>query len=144
MRLPRDDPLILTSYSLFQMATQPTSSAYTAGPWYLDSTGKTDLEFGYAQGMIRVFSAAHRPIASLELSEFDMFHKKRRGIDPQRDAEQAANARLIAAAPDLLAALKGVIDFADVDEEFDHDRNGCDGCVLCDARNAIEKAEIAA
>ena len=54
---------------------------------------------------------------------------------------KAANARLIAAAPDLLAALKAMIDVADDDAVFDHDRNGCDNCILCDARRAAAKAE---
>jgi hypothetical protein len=133
---------LFTSFTLLKMATQPTSPAFTAGPWYLDSTGKTELEFGYAQSVIRVFSADHRRIASLELSEFDMFDKKRRGIDPRWDAEQSANACLMTAAPDLLAALKGMVDCADNDEVFDHDSNGCDDCILCDARKAIAKAEL--
>jgi hypothetical protein len=101
------------------MSTQPTTSPaqHAAGPWYLDSTGKTELEFGYAQGMIRIVSADHRLIGSLELSKFDMFDKKRRGIDPRWDAEQAANARLIAAAPDLLKACEQACDWFSEDDE---------------------------
>ena len=60
----------------------------------------------------------------------------------QHDGEGVpANARLIAAAPDLLAALSGLVDVQPESETLDHDLNGCDGCALCSARQAIAKAK---
>ena len=56
-------------------------------------------------------------------------------------AARIANARLIAAAPDLLAALSGLVDVQPESETLEHDLNGCDGCALCSARQAIAKAK---
>lgn len=53
-----------------------------------------------------------------------------------RTPENAANARLIAAAPDMLAALK---ELADDDACGDHCSNSCKWCA---ARAAIAKAEV--
>ena len=50
---------------------------------------------------------------------------------------------LFAAAPDLLAALQGMIDTLDESEVIDHDFHGHDNdgtCQLCNARTAIAKA----
>lgn len=96
-----------------------TSSEHTPGPytWY-----ETD------EGLCRVFPVAGGLIVA-ECSVRNPFC-----------AEQRANARLFAAAPDLLAALQAIAD---------HDFNNCDGITPADcmenmretARAAIAKAK---
>lgn len=57
--------------------------------------------------------------------------------------EVAANARLIAAAPKLLSALKGLSDSIDMEQEFEHqlDCDDPESCSLCIARKAISEVE---
>jgi hypothetical protein len=59
--------------------------------------------------------------------------------------EQAENdADLFAAAPELLEALKALLDCQSEKIMFEHSMDDCggvDGCILCQARAAIAKAE---
>jgi len=84
-------------------------SAYTPSPWTIDN----GAIYG-TRGLIRPF------VASVE--------------DDHNDGETAANARLIASAPDMLEALQNLVDYlgADVDNGLDE--------LLTKARTAIEKA----
>ena|SRR5690242_12179092 len=104
------------------------TAKHTPGPWH----HKHD---DYAKNVINVEADGHIPICRLT------------GIASARN-DGEANARLIAAAPELLAALKAVTDDA---EQAIKDIGGCDhsvGICCCDiignvehARTAIAKAE---
>ena len=93
-------------------------STHTPGPWRAE--GPDDEPYG----AIGVFAGSH---LVCELWQDD-------APVPEYNAEQWANARLIAAAPDLLHALKGVI--------ANHCANDKIFCGTCtDARRVIAKAE---
>jgi hypothetical protein len=104
--------------------TQGTTQAHTPGPWYA---------LGQA---VNVDRAGLEGLASIAKAH------QRRGTDsvPITKAEAEANARLIAAAPDLLAALRGVADgslcFCGGEGEESGHRTFCTV-----ARAAIAKAE---
>jgi len=50
-----------------------------------------------------------------------------------------ARLNLAADAPDLLTALRDLIDEADSDEVHDHERTGCDDCPFCRAKALTAK-----
>ncbi len=91
-------------------------SAHTPGPWRVD---------------------AHRQVVTVDYSERTGMSKL---IAPTHDgmprAEQEANARLIAAAPDMLALLKLFVADCEAGHEFAFDS-------LAAAREVIAKAEAA-
>lgn len=71
-----------------------TNAKHTPGPW-LVSRGKYDEHRGYPHGTVR-----HNGIIICGLPPVDRL--------PRREGEEAANARLIAAAPALLAACEAL------------------------------------
>lgn len=95
------------------------SPAYTARPWFVDDQSR------YAKLCIK-------PIPGPIVCDI---------CPMESDDETQANARLIAAAPKLFAALQALVDLADDDEVFDHDMSGCEDCCLCEARRAIAEVE---
>lgn len=105
-------------------------SKHTTGPWVFDpeNTGQTyDVGYGIysypdPQGW------AGPTVAQIPLRSC--------GRVPVSEEEAKANARLIAAAPDLLAALKALIE---TDRHDLTDKRPCDSCSA--ARAAIAKAE---
>lgn len=103
------------------MPTPTTSPAHTAGPWLLtpQESGRWEIHLADLSPIATVGDGLHE-------GDYDV-------------AE--ANACLIAAAPDLLAALKGMIEVADEGEVMDHDVSGCDDCALCTARKTVAVAE---
>ena len=94
--------------------------AHTPGPWHIDTE----------DGGARILDDDELIIAGIY------------GFSaPDRDGQEDANARLIAAAPDLLAALKGLLEsIQDVERETNTMYGTLDGA-LADARAAIAKAE---
>ena len=107
-------------------------SEHTPGPWNVDdSLARDGGEFGIAI-LAPYGRMQHVRIADMPPGEVG--------------DETRANATLIAAAPDLLAALRGLLDSlcdSDIDDLEDHDLGqGHDaaGCVLCEARAAIARA----
>ena len=90
-------------------------AAHTPGPW--------QIEWNVAQGGEGHYITDSKDMAELSRIAAVLFHD-------DADGETRANARLLAAAPDLLAALIGVVKVADrATVEFDA------------ARAAIAKAE---
>ncbi len=63
--------------------------------------------------------------------------------DEQNPVMIGVNCRLIAKAPELLAALKGLSDSIDMEQEFEHqlDCEDPESCTLCIARKAISEVE---
>jgi hypothetical protein len=94
---------------------------HTPGPWKADITPRTGNYAG-----------------SFSVEADGLVVCGRAGV-PNRASESAANARLIAAAPDLLAALKLILPIAEsyLKKAPGHPDNG----KLADARDAIAKAE---
>ncbi len=92
--------------------------SHTPGPWVID-------EF-YTQGGFYKIRAADSALCHVHSFTEDG------GLPTE---EESANARLIAAAPELLEACKGVYD----EHEHDHDRTTCWVCTKL--RAAIAKAE---
>jgi hypothetical protein len=84
---------------------------HTPGPWRLDNGAK------YVSGGFRVLARSTRPKPNhAATGEIQIAFPPPHGIDGEK--EQEANARLIAAAPDLLEALEMVRD-ADNDRAAD-------------------------
>lgn len=79
------------------MPTQPTTAQHTPGPWKINSVYQTlvDAPSGACGGS--------RLICSTEVG-----NKNGDAYDWQIDQQNAANARLIAASPDLLAQLRNI------------------------------------
>ena len=104
--------------------------AHTPGPWELWFSEDSDN-----RGAFVVRGGSKEPHGT------DMVIAKRDIGTPNGD-EGEANARLIAAAPELLDALKALREFAlneDVSVECD---DSCElGCIFCAAKAAIAKAE---
>lgn len=99
-------------------------SAHTAGPWHMGAgNGAGGVFPEYGRTRLENGGTALYPIAQVN-----------RGWN---DAEDDANARLIAAAPDLLAALQALVGEADLGE-LDHDDDTRE--LLDNARAAIERA----
>ena len=93
---------------------------HTPGPWKIEKTDESDV-FKYAyiydkRGL--VVGTVDMPTAPTEITA----------------PEAKENAQLIAAAPDLLEALKDIL--ADYERRWDIDE-----CIVNSARNAINKAE---
>lgn len=109
-------------------------SQHTPGPWVKALTGQ-------------VMHSYSQPIAIAQQSAANMVAGVFDDVSGGRDVADA-NARLIAAAPDLLAALEKMVAVHDEPCRFDH--NGycqshyldhqVDGCLVQIARDAIKKA----
>lgn len=107
------------------MSTQTSkSSAHTPAPWHLYD-GDADW--------LHVCDADQHWLADIGISNDG-------DVDPE---ESDANAHLIAAAPELLAALKTLSDSMCMAEEAEHllECDDAKSCSLCIARAAIAKAE---
>jgi hypothetical protein len=85
-------------------------STFTPGPWVAEDHSVTDLEDGLA--VIAVFPEHPRDTPTRGMVAWLGDH----GANFQAPETRAANARLIAAAPDLLAALKALLDKADLND----------------------------
>lgn len=93
------------------------STQHTPGPWYIEK--RTDME-GY-------WITIPAPIGRKVIAEIDT------GFDEPWDSQQHANARLIATAPELLAALRLIAD-----------THASDGALMTSAaRQKIARAAIA-
>lgn len=101
------------------------SAKHTPGPW--------DYFVGNAngRGLIRVETAASAATAGVHVASL------------ARGGNSEANARLIAAAPELLEALENMVgtgaQFEDYCDDSEHDAES--RCVFCIARAAIAKVE---
>lgn len=105
---------------------QAATSKHTAGPWtchsgevYVD--GPTVFPKGNDNG-IRIALMDREPTT------------------PTTPCERDANARLIAAAPELLAALRSFVE-AEQDAHWEEQAHDVKGCRYCEAVAAIAKAE---
>ena len=93
-------------------------STHTPGPWHVSQKPGAVGAISHANGFI-CFPCAPRKVSEERQPDecwLDMFHR----TQPGRDAvasEQDANARLIASAPDLLQACRGILD--DLYEHYD-------------------------
>ena len=106
--------------------TEATSPAHTPTPWIIQGF---DLWISAADGMTQI-------------CDLDTDYQKDYGRKLTKK-ERAANARLIAAAPKLLSALKGLSDDIGMAEDFEHqlDCQDPESCTLCIARKVIAEAE---
>jgi hypothetical protein len=109
-----------------------TTSEHTPGPWAIDDYGAIRADMPNDDGCVEV---AHRIYSPLGL---DYGNVRTR---PMTLIEAQANARLIAAAPDLLEAIEGMIEwFVEADEYADYEELE----TVKVARKAIAKAKGAA
>lgn len=103
-------------------------SKHTPGPWIV-----IDGNFVYAEDKTK-------PVKGVNGARFaNRFSARIEGIRTPNE-EIAANARLIAAAPDLLAALEGILEHV---EGMDLERHGGAQCTLCHAYRMIGHSAIA-
>lgn len=72
------------------MSTSPSDKSSTPGPWTTRDTHDNSTEISSEHFSGRVLATVHAPVV----------------MNSDNDHEEAANARLIASAPDLLAALQ--------------------------------------
>ncbi len=117
-------------------------SGFTPGPWVPRRAVKPDNTGGYDWAIIA-------PDKAIVAECFEVVDWAENGVDfDTRPVE--ANARLIAAAPDLLEALQAVVGqmpFTGNESEYELVQAGCDPTearVLSNAFNAIAKANGAA
>lgn len=99
------------------VADMAKQAKHTAGPWFVDRRG------GDINAIDILASGGGVPIANV-------------CVEKELSAEDRANARLIAAAPDLLAALKHIRSMHCTREGYYQDKIGA----MHQARLAIEKA----
>lgn len=111
------EPDMTNSENSQVMADDQTKGSHTPGPWQAIRDGKREL---YEIGVKR------------EIVGFRLVAQVHFGFHEPTESQQHANARLIAAAPELLAALKAM------------DTALCDGFDTQAARMAGRKALIAA
>jgi hypothetical protein len=98
---------------------------HTPGPWLIDPEHSADVDA--ASGALAIASAWDRDAKHI---------RNNRDLSAPREEECIANARLIAAAPDLLVALYNLVELCD--DVFVKPKE-CDN--LTAARAAIAKAE---
>jgi dTDP-4-dehydrorhamnose reductase len=108
---------------------------HTPGPW--EVTQRSAGEWGSA-GQWGV--AAHYLDRGGQRRRIAMCGSPRTYSNPELDAEDRANARLIAAAPDLLAALRAMVALDECEAHFEEAYER----ILPEARAAIAKATGAA
>lgn len=98
-----------------------TMNAYTKGPWsiYDDGPGGSDVILAHING-----------------DNYDIAYISNDEIDGRPENERAANARLIASAPDLLQMVRNLVDLASVRGRLDDYK-----ALIADARSLIAKAE---
>lgn len=100
--------------------------AYTPGPWSVLNVRDSDSDIGRA--LVIIDTKTGGGIAQVSR------HSRRLG-------DTDGNARLLAAAPELLATLREVLDIGYIDEEVDADADTFAGRVKARARAAIAQAE---
>jgi hypothetical protein len=110
-----------------QVKENRTSPAHTPAPWII-------------QGCYLWISGDD---GETQICDLDTDYQKDYGRK-LTEKERAANARLIAAAPKLLSALKGLSDSIGMAEAFEHqlDCQDPESCPLCIARTVIAEAEV--
>lgn len=119
----------------------PTQAAeqgagHTAGPWRVDVNGGEDWSVDYdgpSSQYMTICGGRRAPVAfAVEPNAF-------------RDGEIEANARLIAAAPELLEALKAAIGALEFSQDYHRDLGNEDQAFAADrldaARSAIARAQ---
>ena len=89
-----------------------TNLAHTPGPWILAHSGYANSPFVIFAGPVRPDFRSTFPLSGVNFIA-EIFHD-----ESEQHEEQAANARLIAAAPDLVTALGALCDACDL---FVHD-----------------------
>jgi hypothetical protein len=102
-------------------------AAHTPGPWIAGT-------FSSVVGIPVVATPIGRAIAAVHCFPGNAPHAR------EFNAVAAANARLIAAAPDLLAALRRLASPANFSEESLSSHSDDCRCCICEARAAIMKA----
>ncbi len=105
----------------------PTRSTHTPGPWEVNENDPSGdaLDVEAVNGGPRICTVD--VAGALDCSP------------PYSEAEVRANARLIAAAPDLLALVRRMVDLMPCDTETHHpDNKGCD---FCTARALLARLE---
>lgn len=81
------------------------NTQHTPGPWHVGMRSGHNGNIVYAYD---AYDGDHAYDATAICSMYDMWVNRR--VDEQKDNAGLANARLIAAAPDLLAALQALVD----------------------------------
>lgn len=110
-------------------------ATHTDGPWEVDAVNSEHLH-----DIIMGYKIPH---AGYPILLATVFYDDNGGPGDIAPSEAAANARLIAAAPDLLEALKSLMEVQDCDTDCwcEEDENRPRPCEACAGRAAIAKAE---
>jgi len=102
-----------------KLAAPHAHASHTPGPWY--------------------------PNRAPELRHHGLLNVVNDKVGPIAYCDGDANARLIAAAPELLKALKDLVESIEAEEDFSFEHGmDCDGgeqCAFCSAKNAIAQVE---
>jgi hypothetical protein len=114
--------------------TQIKEQTHTPGPWEVDLDNREDDEAGEC---IAIVKEGHGYIAGIHILPTADEYETIKFTDEDR-----ANARLIAAAPDLLAALKELLARADSRFNYSHYDSGLQAAFI-EAKQAVAMCEPA-